>query len=133
MDKSDFFVPGKITVDMDGGLGSSGKGMINSSLAVRFSPDAVMCNNGTNAGHCVVVHKNHFTGNLDNGLSEKIFRDLGDGTVKAVFKVFPASSIVTRKCPILIAPDAGFSIDRFFEELKMIDGIYNSHPEYVLR
>ena len=121
MDKSDFFVPGKITVVLDGSAGSSGKGMVNSSLAVRFKPDAVICNNGTNAGHCVVVHKKDFTGRVDDNLSDKIFKKLADDTYKAVFKVFPASAIVTKKCPILIAPDAGFSVDRFFEELRMID------------
>lgn len=121
MQKSDFFTPGKITVTYDCGAGSSGKGMINSSIAQRFAPDAVICNNGTNAGHCVVCHISHFTGNANNGLPEKIFRKIGDDTYKAVFKVFPASSIVTKDCPILIAPDSGFSIDRFFEELKMIN------------
>jgi adenylosuccinate synthase len=121
MQKSDFFVPGKITVTLDGGMGSSGKGMCNSSIASRFAPDAVICNNMPNAGHCVVVHTSDFTGRVDSGLSEKIFRQLPDGTYKAIFKVFPASSIVTKDCPILIAPDAGFSIDRFFEELRMID------------
>lgn len=121
MERKDFFEPGMMTVTLDLGAGSSGKGMVNSSLASRFAPDAVMCNNGTNAGHCTVVHESDFTGNPDNGLPEGIFRKVSDGTYKAVFKVLPASSIVTRKCPILIAPDAGFSIDRFFEEIRMVD------------
>ena len=121
MKKEDVFTPGKVTVTFDTGCGSSGKGQINSSLARRFAPDAVMCNNGTNAGHQVVVNKADFTGRVDLALSPKIFRLEKEGVYRATFKVFPASSIVTKKCPILLAPDSGFSIDRFFEELRIID------------
>lgn len=121
MSKSDFFEPGKITVTLDLACGSSGKGMVNSSLALMFSPDAVMCNNGTNAGHQTVVDVDKFTGKFDETISGKVLRKEGDDKYRATFKVLPASSIVTKGCPILIAPDAGFSIDRFFEEIKMVD------------
>ncbi len=49
MERERLFEPGKMTVTLDLGCGSSVKGMVNSSIASRFEPDAVMCNNGTNA------------------------------------------------------------------------------------
>lgn len=120
MKKSDFFEPGKMSVFEDASCGSSGKGQINSSIALRFEPDAVMCNNGSNSGHQTLVPIKKYCGKVDETISPKVFRKEGD-YYRSVFKVFPASSIVTKKCPILIGPDAGFSIDRFFEELKMIN------------
>lgn len=120
MEKSMFFEPGKMTVTLDCATGSSGKGMVNTSIASRFEPDAVMCNNLTNAGHQSLVRNTTYCGRVDYSISPKVFRKEGD-YFRSVFKVFPASSIVTKTCPILIGPDAGFSIDRFFEELKMIN------------
>ena len=119
-DQNFFFVPGKMTVTYDAATGSSGKGMVNTSICAMFEPDAVMCNNLTNAGHQSLVPIDKYCGNVPFDISPKVFRKEGD-CYRSVFKVFPASSIVTRKCPILIAPDGGFSIDRFFEELKMIN------------
>ena len=121
MKKKDFFTPGKMSVFMDLSAGSSGKGMINSTIAGMFEPSIVMCNNGTNAGHCVELRPEQYTGRIPEGISDKIFKKTDHGTYRITFKVLPASSVTSEYSRIFIGPDAGFSVNRFLQEASLVN------------
>lgn len=88
-----------VNIVLDGQWGSTGKGKLCAWLGEE-KPDLVCSSFGPNAGHTFIK-----------------------GDQKIVFKHMPSSAI-TAGCPVLIMPDSVLNVDRFLEEVKVLQGIH---------
>jgi adenylosuccinate synthase len=117
MNQKDLLPQGRVSIVIDAGWGSSGKGHSNAVLGYHCQPDVCACNNGPNSGHSTICDVSQYSGVLPSQDSDVI--SVKDGKVKIVLKCLP-SSAMTSDSTILLMPDAVIKLNRFLEEVKLI-------------
>ena len=95
----------KFNVVTDGQWGSTGKGLITTSLASIYRPEIVSTTNAANAGHSA-VHE--------------------DGIRKFIAKALPSATILNKwvenyRPHIVVGPTAAFDIDQLNKEIELCD------------